>query len=159
MEKQLNRYWKITKFIFLGIFGIITVIIIWASIDWYTGEDPFLPQTKTEVVYLQNKNIKLYIKTRTWGLAGNHEQIFITKTNKGIYPDSLTDIVFNTDVICYKIINDSLLLIYSPSEPFAYNLKNNYIKIITVNGGDSLRDLTYNFKNYGLKRIRVYSTN
>lgn len=93
------------------------------------------PIFKKEEINFPNENTSIYLKSKNWGLTGNHKVTVIsTNPDSKFKVDSLSDFVFKgfTDLI-YKKDNDTLKIYshYKPSTPLNFNtkIKVEFIKI------------------------------
>lgn len=116
---------------------------------------------------LDNKNIErilifntvdsIYISARTWGLAGNHEEIVFSETS--ISPNEKEkQYIFYTDEVFYKSDNSSLV-IYAPKSGIKESIipfKNIEVKIKGLKTADEIRDYSINYEKYGLSKISIF---
>ncbi|GAB3423664.1 hypothetical protein GCM10027516_23130 [Niabella aquatica] len=107
-------------------------------------------------INLRNGNEPLFLRAKVWGVAGNHEEIVLSRSENSL-PDKANDYIFYTSEIFYKIKGDSSVFVYAPesstSEPV------NKISNVTIKGlktADEIRDYSINYKRYGLQRISIY---
>lgn len=98
----------ITIFIISIIIISIILILRW-SILWLN--EPFNNSIDKNIVLFEHSDNPVYIRLRSWGLLGNHEEILISSTNS-IIADTVNDHIFYTDHVYYIIENDSILYIY-----------------------------------------------
>ncbi|MCU0318843.1 MAG: hypothetical protein MUE88_02025 [Flavobacteriales bacterium] len=114
---------------------------------------------KMEAVPFRAQGETLFIEARTWGLAGNHEQILIkTDSTKRDY-DKERDYAFVTDEIYYRSEADTLLVYapYSGIMPRPMRWPSQVIiACIALNRYDQVMDYRMNYAQYGLRRVSVY---
>lgn len=97
-----------------------------------------------------------YLKTRAWGITGDHQEIFLTK-NKSSISNKDTDYIFYCSEIFYKQTNDTLTIyasksaIYEPIESFSEIT----IIIKPLANYNEIKDFNTNYKKYGLTKISV----
>lgn len=134
---------------------LLIVIIVWFCHKWRKKEP--IP-TKENIISLKLSKIDkpLYLKAKTWGIAGNHEEIVLSQLDSG-FSNKTNDYIFYTSEVFYKIENDSIAIIYAPesliSEPVN---KMSNVKIKCLKTADEIKDYNTNYQKYGLQRISVY---
>ena len=82
------------------------------------------PSFKREHLYFAKLDTSIYIKSRTWGLTGNHSLTVISlDESKEFFPDSLTEYIFDGSKLFYRRTKDSLIVYYYSisSHPSQFN--------------------------------------
>tara|TARA_R110000868_G_scaffold399453_2_gene673201 strand:+ start:3123 stop:3512 length:390 start_codon:yes stop_codon:yes gene_type:complete len=76
------------------------------------------PVFEKEQIYFPNKKTSLYLKSKNWGLTGDHKiTVISTKSDFEFQPDSISEYIFHGfGEIIYKVEN-STLKIYSHQKP------------------------------------------
>ena len=71
-----------------------------------------------EQIYFKNKKTSLYLKSKNWGLTGDHKiSVLSTKSDFEFQPDSITEYIFHGfGSIIYKVENNTIK-IYSHQTP------------------------------------------
>lgn len=123
----------------------------WLVLPWDDQTD----QLKENIVsiHLEEGSETLYLKAKTWGVAGNHEQIVLSAFRDSLARKS-DDYIFYTSEIFYKVHDNRAVIIYVAES--AVSGPSNKIPNVTIKGlktADEIRDYTINFKKYGLERI------
>lgn len=94
------------------------------------------PHFESEMLYFDKLDTSIYIKSRTWGLLGNHSRTVISlDKTKEFFPDSLADYIFYGSEIFYRQTSDSLIIYYNAmkSSPDQFNT-NVGLRFIKING-------------------------
>lgn len=92
------------------------------------------PSYEVNRVYFPNTDTSLFIKTKTWGITGNHKATVIsTKPSLEFHPDSISEyIISGFEDIYYKANNDTLFVYnsYIPQIPkyFDSEIKVKFVK-------------------------------
>jgi hypothetical protein len=143
----------------LKILGLILIFVLtfWGGMKCENEltklDDIGKPYFKREHLYFDKLDTSLYIKTKTWGLTGDHSLTVISldKTNE-FTPDSLTEYIFNGTDIFYRQTIDSLVVYYtymnSRPKQFDTNVR---LKLIEIDN-PTYHELNDKVKN-GLRRI------
>lgn len=98
-----------------------------------------------------------YLRTRVWGITGNHEEIFLTKNKSLSISDKKTDYIFYCSEIFYTQKNDTLI-IHAPKSAISKPIESfSEITVIikSLANYDEIKDLNLNYKKYGLNKISV----
>ncbi len=76
------------------------------------------PVFEKEQIYFPNKKTSLYLKSKNWGLTGDHKiSVISTKSDLEFQPDSISEYIFNGfGGILYKVESNTLK-IYSHQKP------------------------------------------
>ena len=97
----------------------------------------------------------IYIKARNWGVAGNHEEIVLSMSNKNI-PNKDSDYIFYSNDVFYKTDSIQTITFFVPessiSEPLI-KFANPLVIINKLKNADEIKDYVQNYQKYGLKRI------
>jgi len=97
---------------------------------------------------------KISIESKTWGLAGNHEEIRL------ISDETCDTIVFYTDQLFYKTKGTDTLIIYvnrsSYKEKPIHMCETVFMEIHNLTYNDDIKEIESSYKSKGLKRITVY---
>lgn len=148
---------KCFKNILLAFLAImVTFVIIKIGIVFHAIKrlDTF-SKTETISVRIGSDSNALYLRAKTYGIAGNHEQIVLSKSKDNI-PNHKVDYIFYSPEIFYKVEN-AIIYIYAPScdisEPIE-KIPNVVIK--ELKSYDEIKDYNNNYSSYGLERISVY---
>lgn len=126
--------------------GLLMVIV------YYLTRPLDLAYSKESII---NHNNKQYVLVaRSWGVAGNHEQIeLITPTRDTC--------VFYTDRILYKKTTKGIIIVPPSNGVFVYDIINNICKkdtsifIKSINDPDSTEYLYDNYKTMGYEKIET----
>ena len=105
-------------------------------------------------------NQKIKIKARTWGLAGNHEEISVFQINE-INPDGIIiKQTFYTDELFYRKRGLDTLQIFAPgssyNKEFLHRIGNVTLDIHPLKTNAQVLELNSKYKEMGLHRISVY---
>lgn len=111
------------KWILIVLF--FSVLSFWIGIQWerfWSSPVEFAePYYSMQRVYFSGKNQPLYLKSKTWGLLGNHTATVISnKPDLEFHPDSTFDYIFSgVDNLLYEKQADTLLVYhtYKPHIP------------------------------------------
>ena len=148
---------KLFKIILLSFFALIVffAIIITCHTFHAIKRLDFSSKTETISVRIGSDSNTLYLKAKIWGIAGDHEQIVLSKSKDNI-PDHKVDYIFYAPEIFYKV-GDTIIYIYAPyssiSEPIE---KNPNVVIKELRSYDEIKDYNNRYSSYGLERISVY---
>lgn len=97
----------------------------------------------------------IYLKSKTWGLVGNRQTIYVSSYNKLDFTyDRLKDYKFEGEgIIFYKVKSDSLLLFveHAIDEPNYFGSKVK-VKQVEINGVQ-FRNLNENYLKSGIERF------
>lgn len=148
---------KLFKIILLSFSALIVVfaIIITCHTFHAIKRLDFSSKTETISVRIGSDSNVLYLTAKIWGIAGDHEQIVLSKS-KDSSPNHIVDYIFYAPEIFYKVEN-SIIYIYAPygsiSEPIE-KIPNVVIKELRLY--DEIKDYNNHYSRYGLERISVY---
>ena len=131
--------------IILLLLGLIIVLVVIANYLSKAFEFGGLQQKE---VIVNNHGKQYVFIAKTWGLAGNHEQIEL------ITPAGDT-CVFYTDELVYQNTAEGLVVIpwHYNDEMNAFSAKDSTLTIKAINNLDSVRDLYGNYKQLGYEKI------
>lgn len=145
------------KIILLTIFTLMVIFAIIVICHAFHATKRLDTSCKTETIAVRigsDSNV-LYLKARIYGIAGNHEQIVLSKSENSS-PNHIVDYIFYAPEIFYKVEN-SIIYIYAPyssiSEPIE-KIPNVVIKELRLY--DEIMDYNNHYSRYGLERISVY---
>jgi len=148
---------KCFKNILLAFLAImVTFVIIKIGIVFYAINrlDTF-SKTETISVRIGSDSNALYLRAKTYGIAGNHEQIVLSKSKDNI-PNHKVDYIFYYPEIFYKVV-DTIIYIYAPSSGISEPIEK--IPNVVIKGlksYDEIKDYNNHYSSYGLERISVY---
>jgi len=112
-------------------------------------------QEETFYIRVGGDSNSFYLKTKAYGIAGDHEQIVLSKSRNSV-PTHKDDYFFYTTQIFYKV-EKNILYIYAPkssiSEPI---MKAPNVIIKELETYDEIRDYSNHYSSYGLERISIY---
>jgi hypothetical protein len=132
--------------------NFINYIILSALLMACSGM-PDLNRIENSVAVIGLKK-KISIESKTWGLAGNHEEI------KLISDEACDTIIFYTDQIFYKTKGTDTLIIYvnksSYNEKPTYMCETIVLEMHNLTYYDDIKEIERSYKTKGLKRITVY---
>jgi len=100
--------------ILLTIFFVVFLLflLVFRSCYSFLKEDIYAPNDKKIVLNVGN-NEKVYIRSRSWGISSNHQEIIFSEKPISI-ADTLTDYIFDSYEVFYKFENSDKLIIYAP---------------------------------------------
>jgi hypothetical protein len=151
MKRKINTMKNTGKILLL-------LLIVAAGLTWYFmwRKEDLVKAEDMVSIDLGDKNRSLFLRAKVWGVAGNHEEIVLSKSNNKI-ANKDEDYIFFTSEVFYKIEKD-IVILYAPessiSEPTP---KIQRVRINSLKRADEIRDYNINYKKYGLKRISVYN--
>ncbi len=136
---------------------LFLLIIAIGSVWYFMWRKEDVVETKDNVVLIDlgDKKRSLFLRAKVWGVAGNHEEIVLSKSNSKL-TNKAEDYVFFTSEIFYKVEKGTVVL-YAPessiSEP---NSKIQRVRVNSLKTASEIRDYNINYKKYGLERVSVY---
>lgn len=90
---------RIKTFIIL----IIVFLIIGGYLYYKWGKESFMPSNENIIALnLEKVGKPIYIKARNWGVAGNHEEIVLSMSNKNI-PNKDSDYIFYSNDVFIRL--------------------------------------------------------
>lgn len=109
-----------------------------------------------------NNKDTLYISASSWGLAGNNEEIILSKEpiKEGYRPNKKNDYIFYTSEIYYKIDADKLVVYATQSsilEPQNFSSPI-IVEIKGIKTNQESRDYELNYSKYGLTKLSIFDT-
>jgi hypothetical protein len=119
-------------------------------------EKTILSTEKNIAISLKNKSDTIFLKAKIGGVAGNHEEISLSRTN-GNRSDKNVDYIFYTSEVFYKIENDSAITLFAPES--SINEPEVTMPGIIIKGlknADEIDDYRLNYRKYNLNRISIY---
>ncbi|MGE3384995.1 MAG: hypothetical protein AB7L70_18860 [Pyrinomonadaceae bacterium] len=132
---------------------------------WFTksAEESEVPSDANEyVISFDEIGERVFIRARTWGLAGNHQEIILANepiNNKhGEYFKDRQFIFLDSTELYYKKKGADTLLIYvdyksDTPENLTTNIK---IEQIELEGPEQIKEYKMNYERYGLSKVSVY---
>lgn len=134
---------------------MLTIGTIWFYRNWRKQE--FMTAKENTIsINLGSESKPLFLRAKVWGVAGNHEQIVLSKSNNNV-PNKTDDYIFYTSEVFYKVGNDNTVIVFATESSISEPV--NKIPNVTVKGlktADEIRDYNTNYQKYGLERISVY---
>jgi len=115
---------------FLKIIGILALMVLSYEAGKYMEkelsqlDDLGKPTYKFRNMYFDKLETRLYLKTITWGITGNHSQTVLTlNSSNEFFPDSTKEYIFEGNEIIYRQTPDSLIIYYGNmiSKPKTFN--------------------------------------
>lgn len=148
------KYFKIILLTLLALMVIFAIIVFCYAVH-STKKLETGSKTETISVRIGSDSNELFLKAKIYGIAGDHEQIVLSKS-KDCIPNHKVDYVFYAPEIFYKVV-DTIIYIYAPyssiSEPIE-KIPNVVIK--ELKSYDEIKDYNNHYSSYGLERISVY---
>ena len=139
------------------IFGILTIFFI--VFYPFSSLKEFEKKDISEILIFPNIDT-LYISASTWGLAGNHEEIILSKTsiNENYIPNKETDYIFYTTEIYYRKNENKLIIYVNESSVLKpKNFKTSIdVEIKGLKTAGELNDYELNYIKYGLTKLSVF---
>ncbi|MFR9166173.1 MAG: hypothetical protein ACLVKO_08175 [Dysgonomonas sp.] len=141
--------------IFLG----ILVFVYKLYRDLSKIDEVMQPITNSIPLYFEDVNQTIYIKTKVWGLMGDHSCIFISDKDDN-YSIENKDILFENTILYYKIQYPDSLLIFLPSKSYSEERNINKILgdikiIITEYKASKNEKYKKDYEKMGLKKIEA----
>ncbi len=123
----------------------------------------FEPQYNEKVIDFPKHKEKIYVKAKSWGLSGNHEEILISRkpirNSTSCIRNEGDCMFFYADEVYYKKENEDSLILVLPSGSFSKrSCIQTYVEIVfkRIKGYDSISFYRLNYKEYGFTRVSVY---
>lgn len=119
-----------------------------------------LDKKSTSKLLLFHHKDTLYLSASSWGLAGNNEEIVLSKygMDKDYIPNKKNDYIFYTSEVFYKIENNNSIILYAPESSISEPInKISNVKINSLKTVREIKDYNINYKKYELLRISVYN--
>ena len=104
----------------------------------------------------------VYVRARSWGIAGNHEEIIFSPSPLGENIKYLEgrDLIYYTSEVYYKKQGKDSLIIYAPasSMPTVSESKFVYIKVrqVELEDNEELKDIANHYREYGLSKVTAF---
>jgi len=135
---------------FLAVLAILLVCLL-----FHTAERMgTISEAETHTVRVGGDSNAYYLSAKEHGVAGNHEQIVLSKTQGGT-PNHQVDYIFYAPEIFYKEGNGTVY-IYAPqssiSEPVE---KSPAVVVEELSTADEIADYNRHYSSYGLRRLSV----
>lgn len=99
----------------LIIISILLIILsFWfgmkVELEFASWDEIGKPVFEKKQVYFPNKKVSLYLKSKNWGITGNHQiSVISTKPDFEFQPDSISEYIFHGfGGIIYKVENNTL---------------------------------------------------
>lgn len=146
-----------TKKMIFAIIALLLVLVVWYYNHW-RNEDFMPPNEKIITVNFENTDKKVFIKAKTWGVAGNHEEIVLSLSNANI-SNKESDYIFYSNEVYYKTDSIQTITIFAPESSISEPLNkftNTTVKINGLKNADEIKDYALNYQKYGLKKVNVY---
>lgn len=109
------------------------------------------------IINLESTDNTVYLRTKVWGISGNHEEIVLSESNNPI-SNKTVDYIFYTSDVYYKAEGNTIT-IYAPESSISEPIKKFSSVTVKVKGLKSIeemKDYETNFKKYGLVKISIY---
>ena len=108
------------------------------------------PLFQKKKIYFPNKKTNLYLKSKNWGLTGDHKiTVISTKSDFEFQPDSINEYIFNGfSEIIYKVENNTLKIYCQekPKIPIKFNSEIN-VEFIEVKNNSEWKILNEKIDN------------
>lgn len=143
------------------LFLALLILIVFIIKNYYSKvtKDEFIP-TKQRIIRLETTGKTqdvLFFKVKNWGVAGNHEEIALSKDT--LYKvDKSRDYIFYTSEVYYKLESNKLVLRApesSISEPTVNSFKTSII-LNPLHTSDEISLFDKEYKKLGFQRISIY---
>lgn len=151
------------KKFFIIIIGIGIVFTLFILIFNYTMS-PLKELDKKRIgrTLVFNNKDTLYVSASSWGLAGNNEEIILSKKpiKEDYRPNKKNDYVFYTSEIYYKIDANKLVVYAIQSsilEPENFSSPIN-VEIKGIKTAQESKDYELNYSKYGLTKLSIFDT-
>lgn len=147
------------KKIVIGSVFLIALLIIYLIFRANVKPLEELDKKSVSDVLVLKDSDTLHISASSWGLAGNNEEIVLSKNviDRHYKPNKKVDYIFYASEVFYKLKNDSSIILYAPESSInkpVQGIPNVVIKALST--ASEIEDYNNNYQRYGLQRIRVY---
>lgn len=121
-----------------------------------------IPSTRNDyIVDFEKLQEKIYIRAKSWGVAGNHEEIILATSpieNENREYSKDRGYVFYSSELFYKKKGIDTLLVYVDYRSKEPKNLPSQIKIVQIELKDTkeIKDYEENYKKYGLSKVSVY---
>jgi hypothetical protein len=157
MEKQAF------KSCFFVLLGFMLILLSIALFQLYRLSNAYSPTETSRVLFFPKHNKTIYFKGSSWGLLGNHEEIYLTEFDDKT-SNVKRDVVFYTNELYYNMNEDTLFIFQSSQfdRNFDTIFGNVFLSVRSLTPIDELsynQQLNYyrkNHKMYGLNRFSIY---
>lgn len=155
----MSKGLKIVGVVVIAFLLLLSVASFW--VVFKISQVDMKPLMKTEEVVFDDLGERVYLRARSWGIGGNHNEVVVsteTINPVGRKSEKESEFIFHTTEVFYKKQGADTLLVYSSSigkEPKNYQGR---VKIVIkrLETYDENREYEANYEKYGLKRIRSY---
>jgi hypothetical protein len=133
----------------------IAIVVIYGCIHKWKENEVLPSDESVTTIHLEKIDVPVYLKSKKWGISGNHEEIVLSMSNRNVSNKEL-DYIFYTDEIYYKTDNLQTITIYAPESLISVPLKKSPNVVVIINGlknADQINDISLNYKKYGLKKV------
>lgn len=149
------------KSIVKKLFLLIAILFIgWALFGLVSIFNKLDGLESTRIIHFDKLKIEFKIQAKTWGLAGNHEEIYVTSSESSETDSQCDTLLFYSDQLFYKAIEPDTLIIYvkysSFSETTPKLCSKVNIKIVDLKYFDGIKQMENSFHEHGLERISIY---
>lgn len=148
------------KRIIILIILLIPVFFIVKVYNDFMEADLNFSYTEFDTVNFPELQEKMYLRSKTWGLLGNHNEILIS--GEPFEPSDRAriegkDYIFHTNELFYKKSGADTLIIYSDYEGNVSSIKSNKIHVLVKKFKDREERIYVgnNYENLGINRIRA----
>jgi hypothetical protein len=155
MDNKQRVWFVLALFTFVGVLAFLYKLYK----DFSEMDNIMQSIEHSKALYFEEVDQTIYIKTKVWGLLGDHSYISISdKADSSMSEDE--DIIFDNTVLYYKVkYPDSLLVFltsmsYSEEKTISKTIGNIKIKITEFNVSEN-RNYKENYEKIGLKKIDV----
>lgn len=146
---------KTILFTTLAIALIIVILIICKVVYDVTNRLDISHKAETIHLNVGCDSNSFYLKKNVYGIAGNHVQIVLSKSEDSI-PNHEIDYIFFASEIFYKIEN-GIIYIYAPKSSISEPTKKAPNVIIKgLKTFDEVSDYKNHYSQFGLERVSVY---
>lgn len=145
--------------------AILTTVLLFLTLISCFGngklEDDAVNVNKYEITF-ENLNETIYIRARSWGLAGNHQEIIVASspiTNRpGEYFLNKQFVFLDSTELYYKKQSPDVLLIYVDEaanipQEFSARIK---IEVHQFKTYAEIKDYADHYEDYGFTKVSVY---
>ncbi|PSR52497.1 hypothetical protein AHMF7605_02635 [Adhaeribacter arboris] len=120
--REILKALGLLLFVVLAIAGIFLLIVL---NDFTNAFQP--TYSKVELISTKDNSV-IYIKSKNWGLTGDHQVTVITSNEDSEFePDSTQEYIFNgLGAVVYRVKQDTLILYVSPKTKIPINFQSNW---------------------------------
>lgn len=156
----MNKYIRVILLVLLALF-LTAGGVYWFTLNALDDIDMHLIEDNY-IIDFEELNEKVYIKTKMWGLVGNHSEILLStlpfnNTHEEYNKETQFVFINSTELYYQKKGVDSLLLYVDYKSEIPQKLTTKIkIKQIELKNFDEVKDYEVNYEKYGLSKISVY---